>query len=104
MASCPPCHAAKPAPIANQSTLSEATGRPRAGASAQAGEKFASALLAWFDIQRSQASAVAAARSRPYRVWISEIMLQQTQVTTVIPYYERFMQRFPEVRAAGRRR
>ena len=30
-----------------------------------------------------------------YRVWISEIMLQQTQVKTVIPYYERFMQRFP---------
>jgi A/G-specific adenine glycosylase len=34
-----------------------------------------------------------------YRVWISEIMLQQTQVTTVIPYFERFMQRFPDVRA-----
>lgn len=34
-----------------------------------------------------------------YRVWISEIMLQQTQVSTVIPYYERFMQRFPDVRA-----
>ena len=33
----------------------------------------------------------------PYRVWISEIMLQQTQVKTVIPYYERFMQRFPTV-------
>jgi len=34
-----------------------------------------------------------------YRVWVSEIMLQQTQVATVIPYYERFMQRFPDVRA-----
>lgn len=33
----------------------------------------------------------------PYKVWISEIMLQQTQVTTVIPYYERFMARFPDV-------
>lgn len=32
-----------------------------------------------------------------YRVWISEIMLQQTQVTTVIPYYERFMTSFPDV-------
>ncbi|MGA0734661.1 MAG: A/G-specific adenine glycosylase [Steroidobacteraceae bacterium] len=32
-----------------------------------------------------------------YRVWISEIMLQQTQVSTVIPYYQRFMQRFPMV-------
>jgi A/G-specific adenine glycosylase len=34
-----------------------------------------------------------------YRVWVSEIMLQQTQVSTVIPYYERFIQRFPDVRA-----
>jgi len=33
----------------------------------------------------------------PYRVWISEIMLQQTQVATVIPYYERFMERFPDI-------
>ena len=33
----------------------------------------------------------------PYRVWISEIMLQQTQVATVIPYYERFMTSFPDV-------
>jgi A/G-specific adenine glycosylase len=35
----------------------------------------------------------------PYRVWVSEIMLQQTQVAAVIPYYQRFMQRFPTVRA-----
>jgi A/G-specific adenine glycosylase len=34
-----------------------------------------------------------------YRVWVSEIMLQQTQVATVIPFYERFMARFPDVRA-----
>ncbi|HYB63846.1 MAG TPA: A/G-specific adenine glycosylase, partial [Steroidobacteraceae bacterium] len=34
----------------------------------------------------------------PYRVWVSEIMLQQTQVPTVRPYYERFMRRFPDVR------
>jgi A/G-specific adenine glycosylase len=33
----------------------------------------------------------------PYRVWVSEIMLQQTQVATVIPYYMRFMERFPSV-------
>ena len=32
-----------------------------------------------------------------YKVWVSEIMLQQTQVTTVIPYFERFMKRFPNV-------
>ena len=34
-----------------------------------------------------------------YRIWLSEIMLQQTQVATVIPYYERFMARFPDVAA-----
>ena len=33
----------------------------------------------------------------PYRVWVSEIMLQQTQVATVIPYYQRFLERFPDV-------
>jgi len=33
----------------------------------------------------------------PYRVWVSEIMLQQTQVNTVIPYYQRFMQHFPDI-------
>ena len=35
----------------------------------------------------------------PYRIWLSEIMLQQTQVTTVIPYYQRFLSRFPDVMA-----
>jgi len=35
----------------------------------------------------------------PYRVWLSEIMLQQTQVVTVLAFYERFLQRFPDVRA-----
>ena len=35
----------------------------------------------------------------PYRIWVSEIMLQQTQVVAVIPYYTRFVERFPDVRA-----
>jgi A/G-specific adenine glycosylase len=35
----------------------------------------------------------------PYRVWLSEVMLQQTQVKTVIPYFERFLLRFPDVQA-----
>ncbi|MDX9838379.1 MAG: A/G-specific adenine glycosylase [Thiomonas sp.] len=35
----------------------------------------------------------------PYRIWLSEIMLQQTQVSTVIPYYARFLERFPDVAA-----
>ena len=33
----------------------------------------------------------------PYRIWVSEVMLQQTQVATVIPYFERFLARFPTI-------
>lgn len=58
---------------------------------------FQQALLSWFK---------GVARPMPwrennaaYRVWVSEIMLQQTQVSTVIPYFERFMQAFPSVQA-----
>lgn len=35
----------------------------------------------------------------PYRIWLSEIMLQQTRVTAVIPYYEKFLKRFPDIQA-----
>src|SRR5690606_35517396 len=38
----------------------------------------------------------------PYRIWLSEIMLQQTQVATVIGYYERFLTRFPDIRSLAR--
>ena len=38
----------------------------------------------------------------PYRIWLSEIMLQQTRVTAVIPYYERFLERFPDAAAVAR--
>src|SRR3989442_3804 len=38
----------------------------------------------------------------PYRIWLSEVMLQQTQVAAVIPYYQRFVSRFPDVRALAR--
>jgi A/G-specific adenine glycosylase len=37
--------------------------------------------------------------SDPYRIWLSEIMLQQTRVAAVIPYYERFLERFPDIHA-----
>ncbi len=40
--------------------------------------------------------------STPYRVWVSEVMLQQTQVATVIPYFERFMARFPTLEALAK--
>ena len=38
----------------------------------------------------------------PYQVWVSEVMLQQTQVETVLPYFERFIQKFPSLRALAR--
>ena len=53
-------------------------------------------LLAWFD-RHGRKELPWQQQPTPYRVWISEIMLQQTQVATVIPYFQRFMQRFPDV-------
>jgi len=55
-------------------------------------------LLAWFDGHGRHDLPWQLERT-PYSVWVSEIMLQQTQVATVIPYYERFMRRFPTVSA-----
>ena len=57
---------------------------------------FATRLLAWFDLHGRHDLPWQFPRS-PYQVWVSEIMLQQTQVQTVIPYFERFMLRFPDV-------
>ena len=57
---------------------------------------FAEALLAWFEHGGRKHLPWQTERT-PYRVWVSEIMLQQTQVGTVIPYFERFMARFPDV-------
>lgn len=57
---------------------------------------FSERLLAWFDEHGRKTLPWQKDRT-PYRVWVSEIMLQQTQVATVIPYYERFMARFPKV-------
>jgi A/G-specific adenine glycosylase len=57
---------------------------------------FAERLLAWFEIH-GRHDLPWQRNPTPYRVWISEIMLQQTQVATVLPYYERFMGRFPDV-------
>lgn len=61
---------------------------------------FAPPLLAWYREHRRDLPW----RRRPtaYRVWISEIMLQQTRVETVIPYYRRFLNRFPSLSALAR--
>jgi A/G-specific adenine glycosylase len=58
--------------------------------------EFSRVLLAWY--RRHGRKDLPWKRTRdPYPVWVSEIMLQQTQVSTVIPYFERFMKRFPSV-------
>jgi A/G-specific adenine glycosylase len=57
---------------------------------------FAGRVLDWFD-QHGRKDLPWQHDTTPYRVWVSEIMLQQTQVKTVIPYFERFMQAFPTV-------
>ncbi|MBT8106702.1 MAG: A/G-specific adenine glycosylase, partial [Gammaproteobacteria bacterium] len=59
---------------------------------------FADRVLEWFDAHGRKDLPWQHPRD-PYRVWVSEIMLQQTQVQTVIPYFERFMASFGDVRA-----
>jgi A/G-specific adenine glycosylase len=70
--------------------------------------RFAPALLDWWE-DNGRKDLPWQRNPTPYRVWVSEIMLQQTQVTTVMGYFDRFMSAFPDVqvrairrRAAGR--
>jgi A/G-specific adenine glycosylase len=58
---------------------------------------FRKQLLGWFRQFRRDLSW--RRTKNPYRIWLSEIMLQQTRVAAVIPYYERFVEHFPDVRA-----
>jgi A/G-specific adenine glycosylase len=60
--------------------------------------QFPTAVLTWYD-EHGRKHLPWQQNKTPYRVWISEIMLQQTQVSTVIPYFERFMQRFPTLQS-----
>ncbi len=64
-----------------------------------AGPDTVDALLAWYDAERRDLPWRAKGRKKPdpYRVWLSEIMLQQTTVKAVIPYYEKFVARWPTV-------
>lgn len=59
-------------------------------------EQFSAAVLDWFD-QHGRTDLPWQANKSAYHTWVSEIMLQQTQVSTVIPYYQRFVERFPDV-------
>jgi A/G-specific adenine glycosylase len=54
-------------------------------------------LLSWYELNRRDLPW--RRRPSPYAVWVSEIMLQQTRVETVIPYFQRWIQRFPDVKA-----
>src|ERR1700751_5103712 len=79
-----------------------ATARRKAAEQAEAPD--ASALLAWYDRHRRKLPWRAAPGEQPdpYRVWLSEIMLQQTTVKAVAPYYARFLARFPTVERLAR--
>src|SRR6266702_960937 len=61
-------------------------------------------LLDWYDRHRRRLPwrPPAGERADPYRVWLSEIMLQQTGVKTVGPYFEKFLARWPDVETLGR--
>ncbi len=60
-------------------------------------EALRSGLLAWFE--RARRELPWRERRTPYRVWVSEVMLQQTRVEVVVPYYQRFLARFPDIAA-----
>ena len=65
-------------------------------------QTIAAALLDWYDVNARTLpwrSPPGAPPPDPYRVWLSEVMLQQTQVSTVLGYYARFLERFPDVGA-----
>ena len=59
-------------------------------------ETFQKKILSWFDLH-GRKNLPWQLESTPYQTWLSEIMLQQTQVTTVIPYFNRFIQTFPNI-------
>ena len=61
---------------------------------------FSDALLTWFD-QHGRHDLPWQVADDPYKVWVSEIMLQQTQVKTVLQYFDRFIERFPTVNDLG---
>ena len=60
-------------------------------------KKLAAALLRWY--RRHHRDLPWRRTKAPYPIWVSEIMLQQTRVTTALPYYERFLKEFPDVHA-----
>ena len=64
--------------------------------------EFRQRLLGWF--RQFRRDLLWRRTKDPYRIWLSEIMLQQTRVAAVIPYYERFLERFPDVQSLAEAR
>jgi A/G-specific adenine glycosylase len=62
--------------------------------------KFRSQLIKWYT--ENQRRLPWRQTDNPYHIWISEVMLQQTQVDTVIPYYHRFIRQFPDLPSLAR--
>ena len=93
------------APLTSPYTPSRSLGESHARARPEQGdqldgerrEAIGTALLAWY--RRVQRRLPWRASRDPYCIWVSEVMLQQTQVATVIDFYERWMRRFPDVAA-----
>jgi A/G-specific adenine glycosylase len=67
---------------------------------ARALKTFQRRLLTWF--RTHQRDLPWRASRDPYRVWVAEVMLQQTRIAAVLPYYHRFLRRFPRVESLGR--
>ena len=68
--------------------------------SPRARKSFQRRLLAWFAAHRRDLPWRAS--RDPYRIWVAEIMLQQTRIAAVLPYYERFLESFPSVESLAR--
>lgn len=64
-------------------------------------KKFQSVVLTWFE-KHGRKTLPWQINIDPYRVWVSEIMLQQTQVSTVIDYFQRFMKQFPDIKTLAK--
>src|SRR3954464_11225679 len=80
-------------------TLAGRSARKKKAAAIPPGQPRADAVLVWYDRHRRILPwrAGPGQTPDPYRVWLSEIMLQQTTVKTVAPYFMRFVQRWPDV-------
>ena len=86
----------RPDPVTGKKSAASPRGKAKSSPGA-----FGGSVLRWYRVH-GRHDLPWQVKGDPYRVWISEIMLQQTQVATVIPFYERFVRRFPDVASLAR--